>query len=107
MLTKYNQEKREKTPYEWFGNTSKWGEFKNYISSLNINDRKKDNYLLTKLTDEMASEMRNQNLNDTKYISKYLVNFMKAHLNVDKISSYSGSITGKIKSKMGTKWFNS
>ena len=101
VLTKYNQEKREKTPYEWFGNTSKWGEFKNYISSLNITDRKKDNYLLTQLTDEMASEMRNQNLNDTKYISKYLVNFMKAHLNVDKISSYSGSITGRLRARWG------
>lgn len=101
VLTKYNQEKREKTPYEWFGNTSRWGEFKNYISSLNINDRKKDNYLLTKLTEEMASEMRNQNLNDTKYISKYLVSFIKAHLNVDKVSSYSGSITGKLRARWG------
>ena len=101
VLTKSNQEKRERTPYEWFGNTEKWGKFKNYIGSLNINDKKKDNYLLTKLTEEMANEMRNQNLNDTKYISKYLVNFMKAYLNVDKISSYSGSITGKLRARWG------
>ncbi len=101
VFTKYNQEKREKIPYEWFGNTIKWEKFKNYIMSLNMSDRKKDNYLLTKLTDEMANEMRNQNLNDTKYISKYLVSFMKAHLNVEKISSYSGSLTGRLRARWG------
>lgn len=101
VLTKYNQEKRERTPYEWFGNTPNWGEFKNYITSLNIPDKKKDNYLLLKLTEEMSSEMRNQNLNDTKYISKFLVSFIKANLNVEKVSSYSGSITGKLRAKWG------
>ena len=101
VLTKYNQEKREKTPYEWLGKSEKWNQFKNYILSLNISDKKKDHYLLVKLTDEVANAMREQNLNDTKYISKYLVSFIKAHLNVKKVSSYSGSITGKLRGRWG------
>ena len=101
VFSKYNQEKREQTPYEWFGKTSKWNQFKNYISSLNISDRKKDNYLLENLSEKIASAMRNQNLNDTKYISKYLVSFVKAHLNVEKVSSYSGAITGKLRGRWG------
>lgn len=101
VLSKYNQEKREKTPYEWLGKTQKWSQFKNYVLSLNIPDKKKDNYLLENLTEEIASAMRNQNLNDTKYISKYLVSFVKAHLNVDKVSAYSGAITGKLRGRWG------
>ena len=101
VLTKYNQEKKEMTPYEWFGKTERWTSFKNYISLLNISDKKKDHYLLEDLTEEIASDMRNQNLNDTKYISKYLTNFIKAYLNVEKVSSYSGSITGKLRGRWG------
>lgn len=72
VFSKYNQEKREKTPYEWLGKTSQWNKFKNYILSLNIPDKKKDNYLLEKLTQEMENEMRNQNL----MILNILVNFL-------------------------------
>ena len=103
VFSKYNQEKREKTPYEWLGETPQWNKFKNYILSLNISDKKKDNYLLEKLTQEIESEMRSQNLNDTKYISKFLVGFIKAHLNIDenKVKAFSGSITGKLRGRWG------
>lgn len=97
VLTKYNQEKGNKTPYELLGNTEKWNEFNAFISNLDISERKKDNYLLKKLTVEMESEYRNQNLNDTKFISKYLVSYIKANLNVPKVGCPSGSITGKIR----------
>lgn len=97
VLSKYNQDKGNKIPYEWFGNTSKWNEFKNFILSLDISERKKDNYLLNKLTIEMEREYRNQNLNDTKFISKYLVSYIKANLNVPYVGCPSGSITGKLR----------
>ena len=101
VFTKYNQDKKNKTPYEWFGNTEKWNQYKNFINLLKINDKKKDNYLLENLSQDKESEMRNQNLNDTKYISKYLVNFIKAYLNVEKVESFSGSITGKLRGRWG------
>ena len=97
VLTKYNQEKGNKTPYEWFGKTEKWNEYKAFIENLDIPENKKDNYLLTNLTLEMESDFRNQNLNDTKYISKYLVSYIKANLNVNKVGCPSGSITGKLR----------
>ena len=97
VLTKYNQDKGNKTPFEWIGNTEKWNVFKNFIVNLDISERKKENYLLNKLTLEMESEYRNQNLNDTKFISKYLVSYIKANLNVPKVGCPSGSITGKIR----------
>lgn len=97
VYTKYNFEKVNKIPYEWFGKTDKWEEYKSFIRSLNISEQKKENYLLEKLTLEMESEFRNQNLNDTKYISKYLVSYIKANLNVPKVGAPSGAITGKLR----------
>ncbi len=97
VLSKYNQEKSNKTPYEWFGKTDKWNEYKSFVSSLDISERKKENYLLVKLTPEIESEFRNQNLNDTKFISKYLVSYIKANLNVAKVGCPSGSITAKLR----------
>lgn len=97
VKSKYNQEKGNKTPYEWLGKTNKWKLFKDFILSLDIPEEKKDNYLLDKLTLEMESEYRNQNLNDTKFIAKYLVSYIKANLNVPYVGSPSGSITGKLR----------
>lgn len=101
VKAKYNQDKGNKTPYEWIGKTNKWEIFKNFVNSLNISENKKDNYLLTNLTPEIENEMRNQNLNDTKYISKYLTSFLKAHLNVPKVDTINGAITSKLRTRWG------
>ena len=96
-----NQEKRERTPYEWFGKTDKWHDFESYINNLNIPQNKKDNYLLKNLDEETERAMRNQNLNDTKYISRELASFIKTYLNVDKVHMYPGAMTDKLKGKWG------
>ena len=44
VYTKYNQDKGNKTPYEWFGKTDKWQEYEAFINSLSISQNKKDNY---------------------------------------------------------------
>lgn len=99
VKTKCNQEKRNRTPYEYFENTDKWKLFAQFINTLTISDRKKDIYLLKNLTSEMESEYRSQNLNDTKMIAKYLVAYLKAHLNVPKIMSVNGTITSKLRAR--------
>ncbi len=45
--------------------------------------------------------MRDQNLNDTKYISRELATLIKAHLNVEKVNMYPGAITGKLRARWG------
>lgn len=101
VLTKENQNKGNKTPYEWFGNTTKWKEYESFINSLSISPSKKDNYLLKKLDEDMEREMREQNLNDTKYISKELASLIKAYLNVEKVNVYQGALTAKLRAKWG------
>lgn len=100
VKTKYNQEKGNKTPYEWFGK-EKWGEFETFINSLAISPKKKENYLLKDLTPELCQEMRNQNLNDTKYISRELSSMLKAYLNVEKVNMFPGALTGKLRARWG------
>ena len=101
VYTKENQEKGNRTPYEWFGKTDKWDKYEAYINSLTISQKKKDNYLLKKLDFDTEREMRNQNLNDTKYISKELSSLIKAYLNVEKVNMYPGAITAKLRARWG------
>lgn len=101
VYTKENQEKGNKTPYEWFGKTLKWEEYETYINSLIIPQRKKDNYLLKKLDFDTEREMREQNLNDTKYISRELSSLIKAYLNVEKVNMYPGALTSKLRARWG------
>ena len=101
VYTKENQEKGNKTPYEWFGKTIKWDEYEAYINNLIISQKKKDNYLLKKLDFDTEREMREQNLNDTKYISRELSSLIKAYLNVEKVNTYPGAITSKLRARWG------
>ena len=101
VYTKENQEKGNKTPYEWFGKTQKWDEYEAYINNLTISQKKKDNYLLKKLDFDTEREMREQNLNDTKYISRELSSLIKAYLNVEKVNMYPGAITSKLRARWG------
>lgn len=101
VYTKENQEKGNRTPYEWFGKTSKWEEYEAYINNLAISQKKKDNYLLKKLDFDTEREMREQNLNDTKYISRELSSLIKAYLNVEKVNMYPGAITSKLRARWG------
>lgn len=105
VKAKENQIKGNRTPYEWFkSDRERWENYpmyKSYINSLNISDKKKDNYLLTNLTQEIENDMRNQNLNDTKYITRYLTSFLKAYLNVPLVDSVNGTITSKLRTRWG------
>lgn len=105
VKAKENQIKGNRTPYEWFkSDRERWENYpmyKSYINSLNIPDKKKDNYLLTNLTQEIENDMRNQNLNDTKYITRYLTSFLKAYLNVPLVDSVNGTITSKLRTRWG------
>lgn len=101
VFTKENQDKRERIPFEWFGNTDRWDKFESFINSLAMPVKKKDNYLMRNLDFDSARAMRDQNLNDTKYISKELASIIKAYLNVEKVNMYSGSLTAKLRARWG------
>ena len=75
-----NQNKQSKTPYEWLGHDDgKWNEFVNRVNLLK-NRTKKQNLLKTNFSDEQSQDFISRNLNDTRYISKFLLDLFKDFL---------------------------
>lgn len=82
VCAKSNQEKTNQTPLQWMENNKEQKtSYLNFIDKVirkNISDKKYE-YLTTKnLDDEMIQEFASRNLNDTRYITRYISNWLKA-----------------------------
>jgi CRISPR-associated endonuclease Csn1 len=74
VLKKENQEKGNRIPYEVIGNDADaWVRFENIVNSMNINPRKRQNLLLKKYT---GGDITTRSLNDTRFASRYLKNYI-------------------------------
>lgn len=82
VLTDENQKKKEKTPYEYFGeDTEKWHNFEVFVSTTyKFNTKKRQNLLMTKFTEDKSKEWIERNLNDTKYIARFMYNYISNNL---------------------------
>ena len=81
-LSKENQNKGNRTPYEYLGGeSSKWREFKAFVESNKSFRQAKRSRLLRKNFGENEAEgFRERNLNDTRYIGRFLKNYIEQHL---------------------------
>lgn len=105
VLTAENQNKLNKLPYEAFGhNEERWQEFENLISTMNLSYRKKNNLLLKKYVME---ELTARTLNDTRFLSKYLKNYIENTLEFAKsdkkrrVITVNGAATAYLRSRWG------
>lgn len=82
--SKANRDKGNKTPYEYLNGVSaspQWHEYKVRIETHKAFRQAKRNRLLRVDFDETAStEFKERNLNDTRYIARYLQEFLKLNL---------------------------
>lgn len=109
VLTRENQKKLNRTPYEYFGqDKNKWETFEVFVKGLNISLKKKQNLLREKLSSEATKDFRDRNLNDTRYINRYLGNFIERNLVFEnyenekkKVYRVSGAITSFLRNKWG------
>lgn len=89
VLTQENQNKGNKTPYEYFGNSAKrWQDFDNFVSSHYSRHsllKKKKNLLCRSFTTENEKEWKERALNDTKYISRLVYNLIHDYLYLEKL----------------------
>nr|AME16480.1 CRISPR-associated protein Cas9 [uncultured bacterium] len=76
VLKMRNQEKMNKTPYEYMGgDADTWQRFENLVNSMhNIGPRKKQNLLLKKY---VADDLTLRTLNDTRFIARYMKNYIE------------------------------
>lgn len=110
VLTKANQEKTNRTPYEWFGNDAQaWERYETRINSTTNRSKMgmgKINRLLKKNFDENSEkEFLSRNLNDTRYMARaiktYCENYWKLSHKDEKlrIQIRSGKLTSELRSR--------
>lgn len=108
VLGKENQNKQNRTPYEWFGhNEKKWEQFISYVSSLKVGRKKKGLLLKMNFDNEEENAFRERQLNDTRYITRFFKNFIEDTLQFreekDK-KQYVYTVNGAYTSLMRKRW---
>ncbi|MBD3810290.1 MAG: type II CRISPR RNA-guided endonuclease Cas9, partial [Sulfuricurvum sp.] len=110
VMSKANQDKSNRTPFEWFGHdTYVWERYEARINTITNRSKMgagKINRLLKKNFDENSEkEFMNRNLNDTRYMARaiktYCENYWKLAHEDDKlrIQIRSGKLTSELRSR--------
>ncbi len=106
VTTAENRNKGERTPYEYLqGDAARLHEFEERVESMHL-PRPKRERLLKKDFDERASEeFRERNLNDTRYIARFLKNFVEDNLQfAGHCTSPVMTINGRATAYLRTAW---
>jgi len=115
---KANQEKKGRTPYEWFKTDkteAEWDAFVARVESIQyMKGFKKRNYKL-KTAEEAAEKSRNRNLNDTRWTCRLLAEALKQLYpaneknakdeGVRRIFARPGALTDRLRRAWGLQWF--
>ncbi|KXG09901.1 CRISPR-associated endonuclease Cas9 [Anoxybacillus sp. P3H1B] len=107
VLTKENRQKGNRTPAEYLGvGTERWNNFEAFVlTNKQFSKAKKNNLLRLHYGETEEKEFKERNLNDTRYISRFFVNFIKEHLKFadsnrnQKVYTVSGKITAHLRSR--------
>lgn len=103
VLVKYteNQAKGNKTPYEYFGNTSRWDEFVGRVSATKSLGNRKIHNLLNKHFDANEAEFRERNANDNAYAARYVRQVLKAAFPDMRVDVRTGALTHYLRGQWG------
>lgn len=107
-LWKNNQNKKERTPYEWMTSgevtAPSWEE---YVARVNqfVHSAKRKRYLLnTNLDEEAEAKFINRNLNDTRYMARAVKSYLEDNLifgecntNEGNVRAVAGGATGNLR----------
>ena len=106
-----NRNKGNRTPYEYLdgkNDSPQWREFVAFVNSNKAYRQAKRNRLLKKDFDEKdAKDFSERNLNDTRYIGRFLKNYIEQHLQLHTDSSakrcvvVSGQLTSFLRQRWG------
>ena len=105
-LTKENQDKGNKTPYEYI-EASRWDEFVGRVEGLrNLKYAKKNRLTKTNFDESSAKDFRERNKVDTSYISKFVKNYIESHIEFkeSKMKRHVFTMNGMLTSQLRYKW---
>ncbi|WP_064605774.1 type II CRISPR RNA-guided endonuclease Cas9 [Streptobacillus moniliformis] len=96
VFSNENQDKKERTPYQWLKGTEKWNEFKQRVRlNLNISNKKKENLLFE---DEVVNnEFLERELHATSYSSRLALNIFQRLIPVSDEDKYDEHGNEKVK----------
>lgn len=110
-LAKENRDKGNRTPYEYLGgaeNNLRWREFSAFVEGNKAYRLAKRSRLLRKnFGEKEATEFKERNLNDTRYICKFFKNYVERYLKLAEDSEtkrcvvLSGQLTAFLRARWG------
>ncbi|MBF7097244.1 type II CRISPR RNA-guided endonuclease Cas9 [Alkalibacter mobilis] len=108
VLASENRQKGNRLPLEYLKG-EKADKFKVWVNNAIKDKRKRTNMLKEKLTDEDKSKFKDRNLNDTKHISRFMLNYLNDYLLFEdnntnkkkKVTAVNGSITSFLRKRWG------
>lgn len=108
VLSSENRQKGNKTPYEYMGfDEKKWHAFEERVNSMNFNKKKKYNLLRKNYNEEDEREFMLRNIQDTRYATRFMMNFLKENLLFkenkykQKVFTINGPVTSFIRKRWG------
>lgn len=108
VIASENQRKGNRIPYEYFGNDNeRWNQFEIWVKSSFLKYKKKTNLLKKRFSEEEQREWKSRNLNDTKYICRYISNFVNNRLefkesdSIQKVITVNGRTTAYLRAVWG------
>ena len=107
-FTKQNQDKGNQTPFEYMGgDTSVWNTFSVQINAnKKLKQAKKSRLLKTNFDENSENAFKDRNKNDTSYLSKFIKNYIEAHIAFkdSKIKRHVFTMNGMLTSQLRYKW---
>lgn len=106
-FTKENRQKGNKIPMQYLQGENQ-EHFVVWVDGSVKNIRKKQNLLKSKITDDDKSGFKERNLNDTRYLSRFLYNFINDNLEFNDFSNggkeHVKAVNGFVTSYMRKRW---
>lgn len=109
-FTKENQEKGNKTPFEYMGADAESARWKNFVGRMdglkNLKYVKKNRLTKTNFDENSENAFKDRNKNDTSYISKFVKNYIEAHVEFkeSKMNRHVFTMNGMLTSQLRYKW---
>ncbi|MDO5124473.1 MAG: type II CRISPR RNA-guided endonuclease Cas9 [Eubacteriales bacterium] len=108
VLSSENRQKGNRLPMQYLSEDKK-NAFYLWVDNSNLRNRKKKNLLRETLTDDDLSGFKKRNLQDTQYISRFLLNYLKKYLQLapntkdrkNTIVAVNGAATAYVRKRWG------
>lgn len=106
VKTRANQDKGNRTPFEWLFTTPEWNDFFDRVNGMYAGNFKKKQMLLKESFGE--EEWKSRALNDTRYICRYMrglladrLLFEEAEMGTQRVLAVNGGITAELRRQWG------